>query len=69
MLDKTNKYPHIIALGLSHKEIIHYYIEVEKEIIDVNLFVLSKKLTFALCTYFNCLFFCSRSHLNTISSM
>lgn len=43
MLDKTNKYPHIIALGLSHKEIIHYYIEVEKEIIDVNLFVLSKK--------------------------
>lgn len=39
LLDKKNHYPHIIALGLSHKEIVHYYIELEKEIIDVSFYL------------------------------
>lgn len=36
MLDRSNNHPHIIALGLSPKEILHYYIEVEQELIDVS---------------------------------
>lgn len=39
LLDKKNHYPYIIALGLSHKEIVHYYIALEKEIIDVSFYL------------------------------
>lgn len=38
MLDKSYKFPRIIAYGMSPDEILHYYIEVEKELIDVSLF-------------------------------
>lgn len=39
MMDKTNKHPHIIALGISPKEIIHYYIAIEGELIDVRAYL------------------------------
>lgn len=32
---KTNTHPQIIAYGLSRAEIIHFYIQVEQELIDV----------------------------------
>lgn len=36
MKDPINKHPHIIAYGLSPDNILHYYIEVENELIDVK---------------------------------
>lgn len=39
MKDPTNKYPHITAYGLSHDNILHYYIQVENDLIDVSILV------------------------------
>lgn len=36
LLESSNKQPNIVAVGLSAKEIIHYYIDLEKDLIDVR---------------------------------
>lgn len=36
ILDKSNNSPHIVAYGMSREEILHFYIVVDGELIDVS---------------------------------
>lgn len=53
MVDETNNYPYIVAVGDSNKEITHFFIEIEKHLIPVSEKTILKRISIFILFFFN----------------